>query len=522
MKALPVGIQFFESLVKDNLLYVDKTQRIYEMISNHSSSQYFLSRPRRFGKTLLCWTLHELFCGKRELFDGLAISKTDWKWESFPVIHLDMSVGEFDKGLAGGRSAINIKLAENADNLGVALRGRTVTDKFVSLISDSVKKYEKKAVVIIDEYDTPLLRVIKNEKRFNDNRDMLRDFYGVIKASESKIRFAFLTGITKFAKVSIFSALNNLVELTLEPQFSDICGVTQEELERDLGEYVDRYASNYGGKESYLQRLKHYYNGYRFSKRELSVYNPFGLMKHFYSGEFSTYWFESGTPKYLMDLLDEQMVDILTFKDKKVTEANFRKYDLENIQAVPMLYQAGYLTIVDYDSEQGIYTLDYPNTEVRAAFSDELAEKYLKIPGDIKDSLLVNLPKYLFSGDITSAMNLALKPFMAEIPNTLTIRREKYFQTIFHVVFNMLGLRCRSEVATMVGRIDSIVETPKFVYCFEFKLDGGTAQSALKQIDTKEYLTPYIGTGKTLFKVGVKFDYKTRKIENWVFEKVDY
>jgi len=521
MKALPVGKQFFETIVKDNLLYVDKTQRIYEIVSNPSSSQFFLSRPRRFGKTLLCWTLHELFCGKRELFEGLAISKTDWKWESFPVIHLDMSVGEFDKGLAGCRSAIDLQLSENADNLGVALHGRTITDRFFSLISDSVKKHGKQAVVIIDEYDTPLLRVIKNKKKFSDNRDLLRDFYGVIKASENKIRFAFLTGITKFAKVSIFSALNNLAELTLEPQFSDICGVTQEELERDFGEYIDKYASNYGGRENYLRSLKDYYNGYRFSERELSVYNPYGLMKHFNSGKFVTYWFESGTPSYLMDLLDEQKVDILTFKNKTVTEANFRKYDLENIQAIPMLYQSGYLTIVDYDEEQGIYTLDYPNTEVRAAFSDELAEKYLKISCDTKDSLLVNLPKYLFSGDITSAMELALKPFMFEIPNTLAIRREKYFQTIFHIIFNMLGIRCRSEVATAIGRVDSIVETPKFVYCFEFKLNG-TAQAALKQIDTKEYLMPYKGTGKTLFKVGVKFNCDAKKIENWVFEKVEH
>ena len=214
-----------------------------------------------------------------------------------------------------------------------------------------------------------------------------------------------------------------------------------------------------------------------------------------------------------MDLLDEQKVDILTFKNKNVTEAAFRKYDLENIQAVPMLYQAGYLTIVNYDGEHGIYTLDYPNAEVRAAFSNELAEKYLRLSDDIRDSLLVNLPKYLFSGDIISAIDLALKPFMAEIPYTLAIRQEKFFQTVFHIIFNMLGLKCRSEVEIATGRVDSIVETPRFVYCFEFKLNE-TAQSALKQIDTKEYLVPYAGTGKTLFKIGVKFSYEDRGIED--------
>lgn len=518
MRVLPIGTQVFETIIKGNLLYVDKTRKIYEIVGNPGSSQYFLSRPRRFGKTLLCWTLNALFNGRRELFDGLAISKTDWRWESFPVIHLDMSVGEFNKGLSGCVSAIYLKLAENADNLNVELRGETITDKFRSLITGSAKKYGKQAVVLIDEYDTPLLRTINDPEKFNDNRDLLRDFYCVIKASERDLRFAFLTGITKFAKVSVFSALNNLTELTLDPRFADICGITQEELESDFTEYIDEYAPNYGGKEHYLKELKDYYNGYRFSKSELSVYNPLGLLKHFNSGEFNAYWFESGTPGYLMDLLDRQGVDILTFKNMKVTEASFRKYDLDNIQTVPMLYQSGYLTVVDYDKERGIYTLDYPNTEVRAAFSDELAEKYLKVSAYNKDSLLINLSGYLFSGDITSAIELAIKPFMAEIPNNLAIRHERYFQTIFHVIFNMLGLKCRSEVSMATGRVDSIVETPKYVYCFEFKLDK-TAQEALEQIDTKEYLTPYTGSGKTLFKVGVNFNYEQRKIESWTFEK---
>jgi len=520
MKELPVGVQVFETIVKKELLYVDKTRRIYEMVSNPSSSQYFLSRPRRFGKTLLCWTLHALFCGKRELFEGLAISKTDWRWESFPVIHLDMSVGEFDKGLDGCRSAIKLKLAENADNLNVTLQGETIVDKFRSLINDSVKKYGKQAVVIIDEYDTPLLRVINDEKKFDENRGLLRDFYNVIKASENKLRFAFLTGITKFAKVSVFSALNNLTELTLEPQFSDICGITQKELELYFGDYIDKYAAAHGGKENYLNELKSYYNGYRFSKKELSVYNPLGLAKHFKSGEFNAYWFESGTPSYLIDLLDKEKTDILTLRNMRVTEASFRKYDLENILAAPMLYQSGYLTIVGYDGELGIYTLDYPNTEVRTAFSDELAEKYIGIRADSKNSLLINLSGYLFSGDITSAIELAIKPFLAGITYEIAIRQEKYFQTLFHVIFNMLGLKCRSEVAIAAGRIDSIVETPKYVYCFEFKLDK-TAREALAQIDTKEYLKPYIGKSKTLFKVGVNFDFERRNIDNWVFEKVE-
>ena len=516
MKLLPIGRQVFENIIKENLLYVDKTQRIYELITK-GSSQIFMSRPRRFGKTLLCWTLDSIFSGRKDLFEGLAISNSDWKWEKHPVIRLDMSVGSYSEGVAGAEDAIRYLLKKNAEKLEVDLHPEyTFSVQLAQIINDAVKKYGKQAVVIIDEYDNPLLSVIDKKNEFDKVRDMLRDFYKVVKGSEDNIKFAFLTGITKFAQVSVFSALNNLTDITLDPKFADICGITQNEMEQNFAEYIDEYAEKHGGKEKYLRKLKNYYNGYRFSESELSVYNPFGLLKHFDSGKFAPYWFESGTPTYLIKLLDKENIDILTFRDTQVSAASFRKYDSENVEAVPMLYQSGYLTISDYDDELGIYTLDYPNTEVRASFCDELATKYLKVSQTNKNSLLVNLAVYLYGGDIASAIEKAIIPFMAEIPNNLAIRQEKYFQTIFHIIFNMLGLKCRSEVSHAIGRIDSLVETPKFVYCFEFKLDG-TADEALKQIDEKEYLTPYTGTGKTLFKVGVSFDFKKRAIKEWKF-----
>ena len=519
MKKLPTGVQVFEILRKKDGLYVDKTDKFYDLLTG-VKSQYFLSRPRRFGKTLLCWTLDALFSGKRELFEGLAIAKTDWKWDNHPIIHLDMSIGNFSEGLSSCKSAIDGMLTQNSETLGVSLRGESISDKFSFLIYDSVKKYGKQAVVIVDEYDNPLLSVINKKEEFEKVRDVLRDFYKVIKGSETHLRFAFLTGITKFAKVSVFSTLNNLTDLTLEPQYADICGITQEELERDFAEHIDKYAKNYDGKENYLEKLKNFYNGYRFSEDAVTVYNPYGIMKHFESGKFEAYWFETGTPSYLMNLIDSQKVDILTFKNKVVTGKGLNNYNTENIQAVPMLYQAGYLTIVDYDKATDNYTLDYPNTEVRAAFSEELVEKCLKVSESDKDSLIANISQYLFKGDITSAMELALKPFMAKIPNNLAIRHEHYFQTIFHIIFNALGLKCRSEVSIATGRVDSVVETPQYVYCFEFKLNK-TAEEAIEQIAAKEYLTPYTGTGKTLFKIGVNFDYEERRIENWIFEKIE-
>ena len=519
MPKLPVGKQVFENFRSENFLYVDKTERIYELLTD-DSEQIFMSRPRRFGKTLLCWTLDAIFSGKKELFEGLAISKTDWKWSVHPVIRLDMSAGAYSEGAKNAQNAIKMLLSDNAQKLGIDLDIEdSLPVQFHKLIKESTKKYGQKAVIIVDEYDNPLLSVIDKKEEFEKTREILRDFYKIIKVSEENIRFAFLTGITKFAQVSVFSALNNLTDITLDPQFADICGITQEEMEYNFAPFVDKYANNYDGKENYVKMLKSFYNGYRFSNNKLSVYNPFGLIKHFKSGEFLPYWYESGTPGYLIKLLDTEKIDILTFRNTTVTVADFRKYDTDNFEAVPILYQSGYLTIKDYESETQLFTLDYPNTEVRASFTDELAVQYLGVSRTNKNALTANLTKYLFSGDIESAIELAIKPFMAEIPNNLAIKEEKYFQTIFHIIFNMMGLKCRSEVSIATGRIDAVIETPRFVYCFEFKLDK-TVKQALTQIDENEYLTPYIGGTKTLFKVGVNFNYEERKIENWAFEKV--
>jgi len=518
MKKLPVGVQVFETIIEKDALYVDKTDKIYNIITG-ISSQCFLSRPRRFGKTLLCWTLDALFSGKKELFEGLAISKTDWKWESYPVIRLDMSAGSYSKGLTDTEISIGAQLESNAKKLGISLNAKEpLAVQFQKLIEESVIKYGKKSVVIIDEYDNPLLSVIHKKDVFDSVREMLKDFYKIIKSSEVNLRFAFITGITKFAKVSVFSTLNNLTDLTLDPQFADICGITQEELERDFAGYIEKFAVEHGGKENYLNSLKDFYNGYRFSEDKVTVYNPFGLVNHFKSGKFAPYWFESGTPGYLMNLIESQKVDILTFKNMIVTSNGLNNYNTETLQATPMLYQAGYLTIVDYNKATDNYTLDYPNTEIRAAFSKELVERYLKVTESDKEALIANLTEYLFSGDVTSAMELSLKPFMAKIPYNITICHEHYFQTVFHIIFTALGLKCQSEVIIATGRIDSVVETPKYVYCFEFKLNK-TAQEAIKQIDENDYLAPYRGKGKTLFKVGVNFNYEERKIEDWIFVK---
>jgi hypothetical protein len=513
MQQLPTGRQVFANIRKENGLYVDKTASIHKMISG-LRTQFFLSRPRRFGKTLLCYTLCSLFEGRTELFKGLAISKTKWKWEKRPVIKLDMSLNTQDKRAMLSGSTIKTLLEAEAKKLNLELRGNNIASNFKSLIDDSFEKYGKPAVVIIDEYDSPLLSVIDDKKTFNGMRNVLRDFYKVIKISEEKLRFTFITGITKFAQVSVFSALNNLTDITLDPEYSDLLGITQEELEKDFAGYIDKWAKEHGGKKKYLAKLKDSYNGYRFTKKEQTVYNPYCLLKHFDSGDFHKFWFETATPSYLMKLLDSQKIDILNINDFSVRTDEFKKYDSDNMEAVPVLYQSGYLTVKDYSKESDFYTLGYPNKEVESAFADELAIKYLMVPRSEKGSFAVNVIKWLYAGEIEKVISDGFVPFMATIPYSITIPQEKYFQTIFHIIFNIFGFQCRSEIQIATGRIDSVLETPKFVYCFEFKLKG-TAADALKQIDSREYLTPWKGKGKKLYKIGVSFDHKKRKIKEW-------
>ncbi|MDR1830494.1 MAG: ATP-binding protein, partial [Candidatus Fibromonas sp.] len=494
-------------------LYVDKTDFIYKMISG-LRTQFFLSRPRRFGKTLLCYTLCALFEGKKNLFKGLAISKTKWKWEKYPVIKLDMSAAP-DEDTAKNYTYVIKNVVEGAAReLSVKPRGNSATLMFKNLIDDAKEKYGKPAVVIIDEYDSPLLNVVDDKEEFEKVRKLLRNFYKVVKMNEKNLRFTFITGITKFAQVSVFSALNNLTDITLDPEYAALLGITQEELEKDFADYIDKWAKEYGGKKKYIEKLKDSYNGYRFTKEPKTVYNPFCLQKHFDSGDFHKFWFESGSPSYLIDLLDSQKIDILNIEDFSVGMEKFRGYDSDNMEAIPILYQSGYLTIKDYIKELNRFMLGYPNKEVESAFANELATKYLKVPGSEKSSFAANVIKWLYTGEIERVIADGFVPFMASIPYSITIPKEKYFQTIFHIIFNIFGFQCKSEVQIATGRIDSILETPKFVYCFEFKLKG-TATEALKQIDSKEYLTPWKGKGKTLYKIGVAFEPKKRKIKEW-------
>jgi len=519
-RLLPIGIQDFADIRERGFCYVDKTALVHRLISG-SGKPFFLSRPRRFGKSLLCSTLEAVFRGRRELFGeiagfpALAIDSLEWGWEKHPVIRLDLNLGNYNEGTDFLDITLNNALDNVADDYGLKLRGEYVNQQFVNLIRDMYKQSGKKVVVIIDEYDKPLLDTMTNGLLHKAMRDKLKGFYGILKPSDKYLKFVFLTGVTKFAHVSVFSDLNHLIDLTLDPRYADICGITHEELENVFEPEIESISKETGKKRGeYLEELRRFYNGYRFSERPLKVYNPFGLLNHFdKNGKFLSYWYDTGTPTFLVKLIIERKINIVELGNMRVGLEDFRKYDIENMGAAPLLYQSGYLTIADYDERRGRFTLDYPNDEVRSCFAGSLLKHYAPVPESVSGSMSTRLLDALYDGEVDLAMG-TLKGFFAAIPYDIVRESENYYQTAVHLIFTMLGLKCRSEVRIAHGRIDTLVETEDLVYCFEFKLDR-TAEEALAQIDSREYLLPWEGSGKRLFKVGVSFDSEKRNIGEW-------
>ncbi|MDR0526192.1 MAG: ATP-binding protein [Spirochaetaceae bacterium] len=529
-RRLPLGIQDFAKIRENNFIYVDKTERIYQLI-NGSVTACFLSRPRRFGKSLLCSTLGAIFEGRRKLFDEtggtpLAINSLEWDWKKHPVIRLDLNAGLYSDGIDALYSVLTAELGREARKQKIELEPADVASQFKMLIEKACARTGEKAAVIIDEYDKPLLASIDKPELFEGFRNALKGFYGVLKSYDEYLRFIFLTGVTKFSHVSIFSDLNHLDDLTLNPKYADLCGITQEELERNFTPEIDAVLEvNKKDRGTYLSELRRFYNGYRFSKNNITVYNPFGILHHFdKTGEFLPYWYNSGTPAFLVKLIAEQKIDILNLDKLAVTYADFSKYDIAGMKAEPLLYQSGYLTITDYDAELNEFILDYPNDEVRASFAKSLMEQYFEAPDENFRTLTTDLVRAFTHGKPEDALT-AVKIFLSKIPYDIIKEKENYYQTAVHLIFTMLGLNCRSEVKIASGRIDTLVETKNYVYCFEFKLNG-TVKQALAQIDSKEYLLPWKRpgcngerNGKTLFKIGVEFDHKHHNIGAWEARK---
>jgi hypothetical protein len=514
MKKLPIGIQTFEKLIRENCLYIDKTRSIFQMIDQ--GSVYFLSRPRRFGKSLLLTTLEAIFQGKKELFKGLWIYDSEYQWQTYPVIRITFSGISFST-LKTLEDNINHQLSEIAQKFQVKLEYTTFYERFRELIR-KLSDIEN-VVVLIDEYDKPILDVIHEPELAQANRDTLRTFYTVLKDADPYLRFVFLTGVSKFSKVSVFSGLNHLNDISMARDYAEMLGYTQEELERYFAEHMEELAREQEvDRETLLPLIRRWYNGYQFSTRPVRVYNPFSVLLLFTQKEFRNYWFETGTPSFLINLIKKYDYDIPAIEHLEVAEPAFSTYEIDDLRVEPLLYQTGYITITAHNREDRLYTLGYPNLEVKQAFLEYLVDSVSPVRRELASSYIVKLIKALRSAAMENFFEV-LRVFFADIPYDIQLKHEKYYQTIFYLVFTLLGLRIESEVSTNKGRIDAVLLTSEKTFLFEFKLYD-SAETALEQIKTLEYFQKYKQRGKPLVLVGVAFDSETRNIGNWVVEHI--
>ena len=437
LRPLPLGIQTFSDIVKNDFLYVDKTAHIYELI-RYPKGAYFLSRPRRFGKSLLLSTLKDVFRGEQDLFKSLWLADSDYAWEQYPVIHLDFSLAQV-KNLTDLSKSISTYLRWVAEEYQVSLAEGDYQTQFAELIVSLAK--DKPVVILIDEYDKPILDNIDDVATAQAIRETLKSFYTLIKGLDRHIRFVFITGISKFSRVGIFSGLNNLVDLSLNPKFSTMLGLT----EAELSHYFSDYLAELGQQQQIssadvMQEIRHWYNGFRFSATGQDIYNPFSTLLLFYHQRFSNYWFESGTPTFLIKLIQQQAYDIQQLENLKLDELDFSTYDIENLAIVPLLFQTGYLSIKDYNPERRLYTLYYPNFEVKSAFLSYLLSAFNYIERGLNTRQLWRLIDTLQSKDLNLFFTI-FNTFLAQIPYDIQLKQEKYYQSIFYLIFTLLGLR---------------------------------------------------------------------------------
>jgi len=515
-KELNTSIYTFRDVTNLNCMYVDKTEDIYKLVSK-SKGQFFLSRPRRFGKSLTISTLESIFFGEKELFKGLYIYDQDYDWKKYPVIRLSLNqlssstAEKLDKNIADELDYIGKKY-------GATLSSTDAPQKFKELIRELYDVHAP-VVILIDEYDKPILDNILERECVSEIRTLLKKFYGIIKASEEYLRFTFITGVSKFTQVSIFSDLNNLTDITLDPEFATICGFTQAECEHYFAEWIDENAEKLGmTKDQYLAKIKETYDGIRFTKKEAPVYNPVSFTRAMQHGDFQHFWFETGTPTFLLKLLKERNYDVVNFEELKLVSSGFSSYEIERLEVEPLLYQTGYLTIKDYDPESEIYTLSYPNKEVKQAFLERLLDYFSQVRSIMAPSMIEDIRTAFLNDDMDEIFEV-LQVFYSKIDNTIKIKQEKYYQTVFYILFTLLGYRIKAEVNTNKGRMDAVIKTDKIIYIFEFKLNK-TPKEAIEQIKQREYYQKYLLENKTIKLIGVQFNQETGEIKEWEIEEV--
>lgn len=518
LKLYPIGIQTFERIRKEDKLYIDKTEYIYRM-AHTSGTYFFLGRPRRFGKSLLVTTMQSYFEGKKELFKGLAIEKLEKEWTEYPVLHFDMSGGKhMDKEQL--EEYLDYRLQEEEKKWGVTKPVKGANNRLIDLINTAYEKSGKQVVVLIDEYDAPMLDVVHEKEQLDMLRNMMRNFYSPLKYSEAKLRFVFLTGITKFSQVSIFSELNNIINISMSDEYARICGITKEELLTQMSEDIDELAKSQElTREETIAELKENYDGYHFSAKSPDVYNPFSLLNCFSTREFGAYWFSSGTPTYLIKMMRKFKV-MPTNISKMYAKSSAFDAPTENMTAItPLLYQSGYLTIKGYDKFSKLYTLDLPNKEIKVGLFESLLPNYLEgMFAQNGDVAIAQMSVLIRQDNMDGALQL-LQTFLGTVPYCNVTNYEGHYQQMLYIIFSLLtGYVVDVEVHTPKGRLDIVMLTHTRLYIIELKLNKN-AQAALQQINLKNYAQRFALCGKPVSKVGINFDSTTGNIEDWVIEE---
>jgi hypothetical protein len=514
LKNLPIGIQNFESLRKAEYLYVDKTALIYELVK--TGKYYFLSRPRRFGKSMLQSTLHAYFEGRKELFEGLAIEKLEKDWIKHPVLHLDLNlIKRGDPETLD--SILNDSLCDWEDKYGSRESENTFALRFKGVICRAYEQTGQQVVILVDEYDKPILEEIDNPEVQERQREVLKHFYGVLKNLDEYIKFALLTGVTKFSKVSVFSGLNNLYDISMDSRFASICGITDEEIDTVFVPYIQRLATvMHRSYNEVREMLRVNYDGYHFCENSAGIYNPFSLLCTFQGNKIKNYWFETGTPSYLVYLLKKYNFNLEKMATAEVDEDVLNSVDSQSKDPIPVIYQSGYLTIKDYNPRFNMYKLGFPNAEVEDGFMKFLLPYYSPITRSQSGFYIANFVEEVEAGKVDEFFK-RLSSLFADTPYELVKDLENHYQNVLFIVTKLMGFYVKAEYHTSEGRIDIVLQTDDYTYVMEFKLDG-TAEEALAQINDKNYALPFAADNRKLIKVGVNFSSTTRNIDRWLIQ----
>ncbi len=515
LKKCPLGIQTFEKIIEENLLYIDKTQYIYSLVQNYK--YVFFNRPRRFGKSLLVSTLRSYFAGKKELFKGLAIERLETEWAEHPVLHFDMSTAKhMDKETL--EQELSGKLSDYEKIYGKSDPGKTtLNQRLESLIVNAYEKTGRQAVVLIDEYDAPLLDVVHEDELLPQLRQVMRNFYSPLKACDPYLRFVFLTGITKFSQMSIFSDLNNLTNISMDSEYASICGITEEELTGQLSDYVDALAENLNlTHQQAVELLGKRYNGYHFSWPSPDIFNPYCLLNALSDRRVDSYWFASGTPTYLIEMMRKFGVAPSQIGRTRAMASAFDAPTERMTSLTPLLYQSGYTTIKDYNPISGLYTLDIPNNEIRIGLMESLLPNYVQSAANEGLTAIADMYMALLEGDLDGMLR-QLQQFLLTVPYCDNTNYEGHYQQMLYVIFSLLGRYVDVEVRTATGRVDMVMQAFGKLYLFELKLNRSAA-AAMQQINLNDYPARFSQCGLPIVKVGINFDTATRTVSDWVIE----